>query len=91
MRSTAKRSTEWEALSAGIKQSGGKPLNLQIRRASEMSNVTVQPTKKEGRNIFGERKDDWMIGIGSQVSIEKGKPGFSGRAKRFIKLMTIQN
>ncbi len=69
--------TEWEALSAGIKQSGGKPLNLKIRRGTEDVQVAVQPTKKEGKNVFGERKDDWMIGIGSQVSIEKGQPGLA--------------
>ena len=41
----------------------------------------MQPTKKEGKSIFGERKDDWMIGIGSQGTIEKGKPGLAiGRA-----------
>ena len=68
---------EWEELSGGIKASGGKALELQIRRGSETLNVTVQPTQKEGKNIFGERKDDWMIGIGSQVSIEKGNPGLA--------------
>ena len=68
---------QWEELSGGIKASAGKALELQIRRGSETVNVTVQPTQKEGKNIFGERKDDWMIGIGSQVSIEKGNPGLA--------------
>ncbi|MGH7794400.1 MAG: RIP metalloprotease RseP [Candidatus Binatia bacterium] len=68
---------EWEVLSQRIKGSGGKPLNLQIRRGDENINVTVQPTKKEGRTIFGEPKVDWVIGIGSQVTIEKGKPGLA--------------
>jgi regulator of sigma E protease len=68
---------QWEELSGGIKASAGKPLELQIRRGSETVNVTVQPTQKEGKNIFGERKDDWMIGIGSQVSLEKGNPGLA--------------
>jgi len=69
--------TEWEDLSKRIKASGGKALGFQIRRGTETINVTVQPSKKENRNIFGELKDDWMIGIGSQVSIEKGKPGLA--------------
>jgi regulator of sigma E protease len=68
---------QWEELSGGIKASGGKALELQIRRGSETVNVTVQPTQKEGKNIFGERKDDWMIGIGSQVSLEKGNPSLA--------------
>jgi regulator of sigma E protease len=68
---------EWEELSKKIKGSGGKALNFQIRRGEETKSITVQPTQKEGRNIFGERKDDWIIGIGSQVSIEKGNPGLA--------------
>ena len=68
---------EWDDLSTTIKSSGGKSLNLQIRRGGETVNLTVQPTKKEGRTIFGERKDDWIIGISSQVSIEKGNPGLA--------------
>jgi len=69
--------TEWEELSKAIKESGGGPLQLQIRRDSQEVSVTVQPTKKEGRTIFGEKREDWMIGIGSQVSIEKGNPGLA--------------
>ena len=68
---------EWEELSQTIKGSQGKPINLEIRRGSETVKLAVQPTKKEGKSIFGERKDDWMIGIGSQGTIEKGKPGLA--------------
>ncbi len=69
--------TEWDELSKTIKASGGKPLRLEIRRGAESVNLNVQPTQKEGKTIFGERKEDWMIGIGSQVSIEKGNPGLA--------------
>src|SRR5919197_689019 len=68
---------EWDELSRGIKESEGKPLNVQIRRESQDTTVTVQPVKKEGRNIFGEKRDEWMIGIGSQVSVEKGNAGLA--------------
>jgi regulator of sigma E protease len=72
---------EWEELSAKIKGSGGKALDLQVRRGDETVHVTAQPQQKEGRTIFGERKDDWIIGISSQVAIEKGNPGLAiGRA-----------
>jgi regulator of sigma E protease len=67
----------WETLSGAIKESQGKPLNVQVRRGPEEVTVTVVPRKKEARNIFGERRDEWMIGIGSQVTIEKGNPGLS--------------
>jgi regulator of sigma E protease len=68
---------EWEALSKGIKESDGNALTVQIRRQDQEQTVTVQPVKKEGRNIFGEKRDEWMIGIGSQVSIEKGNVGLA--------------
>ncbi len=68
---------EWEQLSNRIKGSGGKPLQVQVRRGAETVEIRVQPKQKEGRTIFGERKDDWIIGIGSQVSIEKGNPGLA--------------
>lgn len=72
---------EWEDLSQRIKGSGGRPLDLQIRRGEETVNLSVQPTKKEGQTIFGEPKVDYMIGIGSRVSLEKHQPGLAiGRA-----------
>ncbi|MGE5818795.1 MAG: RIP metalloprotease RseP [Deltaproteobacteria bacterium] len=68
---------DWEELSSGIKKSGGNPINLQLRRDKQEITVAVQPTKKEGRNIFGEKREEWMIGISSQMSIQKGSPGLA--------------
>ncbi len=68
---------EWDELSGTIKASGGKVLSLQVRRGADTVNVTVQPNRKEGRNVFGERKDDWLIGISSRVTIQKGNAGLA--------------
>ena len=68
---------QWEELSRKIKESQGRTLNLRIRRDDREMNVAVQPVKKEGKNIFGEKKEDWMIGIGSYVYVEKGNPGLA--------------
>jgi regulator of sigma E protease len=68
---------EWEELSKGIKQSDGKPLTVQVRRQSKDLTLSIEPTKREGRNIFGEKRDEWIIGISSRVSVEKGKPGLA--------------
>jgi len=65
----------WDLLSEKIKESQGAPLNMQIQRDSQQLSLTVQPVKKAGRSIFGEKLEVWVIGIGSQVSIEKGNPG----------------
>jgi regulator of sigma E protease len=69
--------TAWDDLSSNIKQSAGRSLDLRIQRSGEELAMTVQPRKREVKNIFGELKEDWMIGIGSQVSIEKGAPGLA--------------
>ncbi|HWO41330.1 MAG TPA: RIP metalloprotease RseP [Candidatus Eisenbacteria bacterium] len=69
--------SEWEQLSRTIKESGGAPLAVRIRRDGDERTVTIRPIKKEGRNIFGEPREEWMIGIGSQVSIERGAPGLA--------------
>jgi regulator of sigma E protease len=69
--------TAWEDLSSAIKRSAGETLVLRVQRGDQELTVTVQPRKKEVKNIFGELKEDWMIGIGSQVSIEKGDPGLA--------------
>mgnify|MGYP001496367119 FL=1 len=52
-------------------------LSLQVRRGTVTVNVSVQPNRKEGRTVFGERKDDWLIGISSRVTLEKGKAGLA--------------
>jgi regulator of sigma E protease len=67
----------WEMLSGAIKDSQGKPINLRVRRDAQDISITVEPRRKETRNIFGEKRDEWIIGIGSQVTIEKGNAGLS--------------
>jgi regulator of sigma E protease len=69
--------SEWDELSSGIKQSDGRPLELRVRRDGVELPVTVQPAKKEARNIFGEVRHDWIIGIASHMSIQKGSPGLA--------------
>jgi regulator of sigma E protease len=69
--------TAWDDLSSKIKQSAGRSLDLRVQRSGEELVMTVEPRKREVKNIFGELKEDWMIGIGSQVSIEKGDPGLA--------------
>ena len=68
---------DWEELSSGIKTSAGNPVILQLQRDGQAIIVTVQPAKREGKNIFGEKREEWIIGIGSQVSLQKGSPGLA--------------
>ncbi len=73
--------SQWDELSKGIKASGGSLLTIRLQREGQELTVTLHPAKKETQTIFGEKKQDWVIGIGSHVSIEKGDPGLAvGRA-----------
>ena len=65
---------KWEELSGQIKESQGKALKLRLQRDGNEIELTVQPIKREGRNIFGERQESWAIGIASEVAIEKSNP-----------------
>ena len=64
----------WEELSSRIKESQGRVLKLRIEREGQKTEVAVQPTMREGKNVFGEKQENWAIGIVSEVSLEKSDP-----------------
>jgi regulator of sigma E protease len=66
--------SKWEDLSERIRGSGGKTLNLRIRRGQTESEVAITPKQREGRNIFGEKTDIWAIGIASELEVQKSPP-----------------
>ena len=65
---------KWEELSSRIKKSQGRVLKLRIEREGQKTEVAVQPTMREGKNVFGEKQENWAIGIVSEVSLEKSDP-----------------
>jgi regulator of sigma E protease len=65
---------KWEELSVRIKESQGKPLTIRLLRGNREIEVTVQPTKKEARNMYGQQIEVWIIGISSEVVFEKSSP-----------------
>ena len=75
---------KWEELSSRIKQSDGKPLSLRLMRDSREIEFVVQPTRREGRNLYGETIEVWAIGVASEVAIEKSAPWLAA-GKAFYK------
>jgi len=65
---------KWEELSGQIKESQGRVLKLRIQRDGQEVKLAVQPIKREGRNVFGERQESWAIGIASEPALEKSSP-----------------
>jgi regulator of sigma E protease len=65
---------KWEDLSRRIKESRGQPLTLRILKGDREVDTTVQPAKRETKNVFGEPQETWVIGIASEPAIERGNP-----------------
>lgn len=75
---------KWEELSSRIKQSDGKGLSLRLMRDSREIEIVVQPTRREGRNVYGEPIEVWAIGVASEVAIDKSTPWLAA-GKAFYK------
>jgi len=65
---------KWEDISRRIKESQGRPLSLRVMREEREIEATVQPAKRETKNVFGETQETWVIGIASEPVIERGNP-----------------
>ncbi|HEY2990335.1 MAG TPA: RIP metalloprotease RseP [Candidatus Binatia bacterium] len=65
---------EWEELSRRIKESQGTPLKVRVLRDNKEIEITVQPSRSEGKNIFGEKQEGWFIGVTSEAVLERGEP-----------------
>lgn len=53
----------WDEIDVMVNESMGKPISLKVRRAGEVREVSVIPEKRSGKNIFGESREAWDIGI----------------------------
>ena len=66
----------WTDMADLINDSGGKILNLTIKRGESLQIVSVQPTKFKVKNIFGEEVNSYKIGISPspETKIERLNP-----------------
>jgi regulator of sigma E protease len=55
----------WEELSQQIRQHGGQPLSLAVKRDSQELNFKVTPEKRESENLFGQKVKVFQIGVAS--------------------------
>jgi regulator of sigma E protease len=59
----------WEELSQQIRQHGGQPLSLTIKRDSHDLNFTITPEKRESENLFGQKVQAFQIGVASSEKL----------------------
>ncbi|MFP6662749.1 MAG: RIP metalloprotease RseP [Deltaproteobacteria bacterium] len=66
----------WDALSAAIRASEGRALEIGVRHHGNLKTLTINATEMEGTTIFGEALPTWVIGIGpaNQVITERSGP-----------------
>lgn len=67
----------WDDLSSAIRESGGRPVDLLVRRADGAeAHLAVTPERTEGRSIFGEAMPVYVIGVGpsEQFVTERSNP-----------------
>lgn len=58
-----KKVESWQDISGALNDNPGKTLLFGVKRNDRVVVLTVHPEKKAGKNIFGEEKEDWFIGI----------------------------
>jgi regulator of sigma E protease len=72
-----KQVSRWDELAREIAESGGKPLDIQVRRAGELLSFKITPEARKSKNLFGETVSSPAIGIvsaGDEV-IDRFGPG----------------
>lgn len=57
----------WDDVDSAVEGSGGKPLLMRVKRGDQVETASVTPVKKNGRNLFGEIREGWDIGISPLV------------------------
>ena len=66
---------KWEDLSALIRDSQGRMLSVRIARDDQEIEMKLQPIRREGRNLFGEKTEVWALGIAAgEIATEKVSP-----------------
>lgn len=67
---------KWIEMVKMVQRSEGKALRLTMQRDNRTFDIELTPTKKITKNIFGEDKEAWMIGISAsrETIIERSEP-----------------
>jgi regulator of sigma E protease len=55
--------SRWEEMAALIKQSGGRPLRIEILRKNKTVSLKIAPKLVSSQNLFGEQIEKYVIGI----------------------------
>ena len=77
--------TTWDDLASAIRAGGGTPVTLTVNREGATDRITVTPTIRTVKNIFGEEEKAPLVGIvasGKTRSVPLGPGSAAGEAVR---------
>ena len=77
-----KRVQSWDEVDAEVDESGGRTLALGIKRDGELLRISVTPQKSPGKDLFGESKEGWDIGVSPLVYPVVGAVMTGSRAEK---------
>lgn len=72
----------WDEIDVSVDEDPGKALLFKVKRKEEVIEISVTPQKKYEKNIFGENKEVWDIGISPLLYPEIGEVMKGSRAEK---------
>ena len=63
----------WDEIESLMGRNQGKPLLFTVKRGDKVADIQVTPEKKPEKDIFGERKEEWYVGISPLLYPEVGE------------------
>ena len=85
----------WDEIESAISKNQGRALLFSVKRGERMVDLQVIPEKKSEKDIFGEQKDIWDIGISPLLhpdigEVTKGSPADKAGIQRGDRVVRIE-
>jgi len=85
----------WDEIESAISKNQGKTLLFSIKRGERVVDLQVSPEKKAERDIFGEQKEVWNIGISPLLypdvgEVTKGSPAEKAGIQKGDRILEIE-
>lgn len=85
----------WDEMDDWMDRNPGKALLLKISRKGEIIALSVMPEKKPGRDIFGEKRQVWSIGVSPLLypivgEVMKGTPAEKAGLQKGDRVLEIE-
>jgi regulator of sigma E protease len=85
----------WDEIEAAISKNQGRALLFTIKRGEQLAELRVNPEKKPEKDIFGEQKEIWHVGISPLLypdvgEVTKGSPAEKAGIQKGDRILEIE-